>query len=511
VQNSGGPNGRVFFAPGKLAGDPNAGFIVFPYNNRPANVTLGFAPSLTIYTGVEQATLEKPTHAVYANDQWSLNNHWSVMLGLRYEKYSYSDGKGERYNSNSLSPRTELKWDLAGDQRRVMSFSYGQFRGNVGERITREYSSFRRTVRIDRLWDKAGPGGAFPDYTVSRAEVLNPANYGYVLNFTVPDAVYAFDPGFKPEVNHEIVLGYKRSYAGGGFISVNLVNRRWKDLPQAFGSLAPISITDPTGSSTLVKTNYIRTFKIDPEAKRAYNAIETEFKAPLIPGKLTLQGSYSYSRTTANTTYGDSTGFALTQALAQAGLFRTRLSELGVGADVYEPDGLMPTSQGNVLRLLLSYNANYGGARSTFSLLGRYADGSPESATNTVLIPGSSVSTSVSGLNPSFPSAGILPISYTHYYNGRAPFSSPYFHALDLGWVLQLPVGKKVVFFSELNVVNLLNNIRPGTLDRTSQTGVQSPGPLGYRVSNVNNYGYPTSSASFVGARDFNLTLGLKF
>ena len=381
----------------------------------------------------------------------------------------------------------------------------------MGERITREYSSFRRTIRIDRLWNQTGPGGAFPDYTVTRAELLNPANYGFVQNFTVPDAVYAFDRGFKPEVNHEMVLGYKRSYTGGGFIAVNLVNRRWKDLPQAFGSLSPISITDPTGSSTLVKTNYVRTLTNDPGAKREYNSIETEFKAPLIPGKLNLQGSYTYSRTTANTTYGDSTGFGLTQALAQTGLFRTRLSELGVGADVYEPDGVMPTSQGNVLRLLLTYNANYGSARSTFSLLGRYADGSPESATNSVLIPGSNTSTAVSGLNSSFPATGILPIFYTHYYNGRAPFSSPYSHSLDFGWVLQLPVGKKVVFFSEFNVVNLLNNIRPGTLDRTSLGGIQSPGPLGYRVSNVNNYGYPTSSAFFSGARDINLTLGLKF
>lgn len=511
VQNSGGPNGRIFFVPGKLnTGNPNTGFIVFPHNAIPTGANIGFVPTYTEYTGVEQAELVKPSTAFYINDQWTVNNHWSFMFGVRMEKYSYEDGLGERYNSSSVSPRLEAKWDIGGDQQRILAFSYGQFRGNVGERITREYSKFRRTTVITRYWSASG-GAGVTDYQVDRAAVLNPANYGLVVSFNVPDAIYDIDKSFKPEVNHEYVLSYRRAFANGGWMSASLVHRNWEDLANAFGSLTPISIPDPTGSGLPAKTNYKRVLVNDPEAKRAYNGFEVEFRAPIIPGKLNLGGSYAFSRTTANSDYGDSTGFALTQVQAQRGYFRDRFDALGIPREAIEPDGLLPTSLGHSLRLLLTYNVNFGRVRSTFSLLGRYFDGSPERFTQTVLIPGSNSSQTVSGLDPTFPASPTpLPTSYTHFYNGRAPFTSPYFHSLDFGYNLNIPFGK-LEFFTEISVVNVLNNIRPGALDRTMLGGTRATAADGPRISNAVNYGHPTSNTFFSGARDFNLTLGMRF
>ncbi|MDP2876304.1 MAG: TonB-dependent receptor, partial [Holophaga sp.] len=149
VQNSGGPNQRTFRTAGRLPGD---NFVMFNYNTPVNGVNYfsdnsgayrGSIPSMTQYLGASNGDLTKPTTSLYVNDQWSFNNNFSLMMGLRYEKYVYNDSQGERYNSSSTSPRFEAKWDIGGNNQRIVNLSYGEFRGNVHERITRAFSTFR--------------------------------------------------------------------------------------------------------------------------------------------------------------------------------------------------------------------------------------------------------------------------------------------------------------------------------------------------------------------------------
>ncbi len=524
VQNSGGPNGIVFGAPGKLdpsvqiPGVANAGgkYIVFhhlakvgangtafiptaPANNPNAPATVRKMPWMIQYTGVPQATLKKPSTSYYLNDQWAINSHWNVMLGLRLEQWKYSDGLGEKYNSSALSPRMEVKYDIHGDNSRVLNFSYGEFRGNVGERITRAQSTFRNTTTITRYWDKFGPDGIDKEYLVDKADIMNPANYGFVYSFDVPNAIFAINKNFKPERNKEMVFGFRRSFSSGGGFRLEFVNRVWDDLPNAMGSLNPISIPDPTNSGLAPKTNYLRTLVNDPQAKRTYNGLELDFKTSVMAGWY-LQGSYTYSRLTGNSLYGDNTGFTFTENIALTGVFRPRFAELGIASDAYQPEGQFGTSIGNMFKLLAVYSIQKGNVRSSFSLLGRFIQGSPEDLTQTVLIPSP-------GLNSAI---GTLPGTYQHYYNGRGQYLSPDQTLFDFNYNLEIPIGKKLKTFAQLNIVNVFNTIRPGTLNRGS-SGAEMATPVGYRVSSTLNFGAATSNSFFVGARSFNLDLGLRF
>lgn len=431
------------------------------------------------------------------------------MAGLRLEQFKYMDGIGERYKSSTLSPRAELKWDIEGNQKRIVSLSYGEFRGNVGERITRQQSVYRRSTVVTRRWTTPNPVPGTADWIATQAQVLDQTNYGYIASIDDPSVVYDFDRNFKPERNKETVLGFRRSYATGGFLTINLVNRTWDDLPQSIGSVDPVQVSDPFGSPT-VFNNYKRTLVNDPGSKRNYRAVEMEFRAPFFDKKMTIGGSYTYARATANSNYGDSTGFALTQNQAIAGLFRDGFHTLGIGSDTFEPNGPLPTSIGNSLRMIATYSATRGGIKSVVSFTGRYQDGSPEDQVITVTIPGSTAT--ASGLNPSFPTppaATPLPQTYGYYYGGRGQFTSPHSTLFDFGWTLEVPINKKISSFMELSVINVFNHIYPGALSRA--VGGQQASPIGYRVSSSASYGYPTSFSSFVGARDINLNFGFRF
>lgn len=525
VQNSGGPNGRVFFIPGKTdPSGPNAGqYIVFRYDALvgPGGTSffpnsLSRLPSVDVYSGIDQATLDKPVTAFYLNDQWTLNDRWSAMLGLRMEQYKYNDGLGQKYSSTTLSPRLEVKWDPEGNNRRVFSFSYGQFRANVHERITRQFSTFRNTTRVTRLWTgsaSAPPPTSGPaDYLVSKEQVLNLANYGYVLSFDVPNLIYAIDPNFKPDVNHEMVFGFRRAYTSGGSLSANLVRREWKDMANSFGSTAPLTIPDPTNSGLASRTGYLRTLANDPGTKREFHALELQFAAPILPNRVNVSGSYTIGQLKSNSTFGDAEAFGPTSTLAATGLFRERFAALGIAEDSYRPYGELPTSTNQALRLLLVYTASVGRVRSQFSLLGRYTSGGHFNLNNTVTIPSP-------GLNSSFPVAGILPSTYPHFYNGRGQYTTPDTTQFDFGYVLKMPIKGRLEFFSELAVVNVFNQIRVGSntntpgvtsLSRTASGTVQAT-PIGYRINSPSTYGWPTTNGSFYGARDFNLDIGIRF
>jgi hypothetical protein len=353
---------------------------------------------------------------------------------------------------------------------------------------------------VTRYWNQ-NPGSNTMSQ-VSLAQVTNPANYGYVYAYDVPSAIYAIDPGFKPDVNHEYTLGYRRSYSTGGSFSATLVHRTWKDLPMSFGGTDLITIQDPTGSGLPAKTNYLRTLANDPDSRRHYAGIELEWKnIPIIPSTLFFNGSYTYSRTTGTNPLQDSTGW--NSGLANSGWFRSQLVGMGVARDSFDPDGQLPTSGGNAVRMLLTYHANVGATHSSVSLMGNYDDGVVENrTTNNVAMP--------SALNGAIAQ---LPTSYSRFWNGRGQYSQPPTTRFDLAYNLDIPIRKKVMFFTTMTVTNVFNTIRRQYTYWSNSSTVQANPGLGYRINTANTayYGAAPNYSYYTGGRNFGLDFGIRF
>jgi hypothetical protein len=499
-----------FTAPGRI--DPNyanaalAGkYIVFPfgatidgytYNDVNDPYVQGLVPTYTRFFGADQADVKNPTDSIYANDLWTLNDRWSVMAGLRYDRMQLKDARGTRVDSKMISPRFEVKWDVNGDQRRLVNLTYGQFRGLFNARFYRTSVEGRRNNQETYLWT-SGTGEQLVDY----AAVINPANYGLLTSFLNSD-MYAVDHNWKPECNTEITLGYRRSYDTGGFWRATIVHRKWTDLTNAFPDLSkPLTITD--GPLSLV--TYLRTMKNDPDAKREYNGFEFEFSAPLT-ANLLLGGNFVYSSLKGDNVYGDGTGFASSvQTWAEQGNFRYRYENLGYSKDRFEPVGYLAQSRPVVVKAFLTYHVEAGRTKSSVSLQGDYISGARVNLVNNLnqdpnLIPFVNDDTN-------------HPTSIPLFWNGRGQFSQPDTWHLNLVYNFDLAIKGKVHFFCQLAVNNVLNSQIPlsVTYAGSSTARAASAYATGYRLGNFTRYGTPVGTTAVDGVRTLNLDLGLKF
>lgn len=514
-RNNSYPN--QFWGPGQISpNDPaaiSAGvagrYIVFPYN---ANIDgggpltgtyLNMIPTYQQYFGANQSDVTNPTTALFVNDLWSLNNNWSILAGLRFEKMKIEDVKGTRVDSSMMvSPRFELKWDPAGDQSRLVNLSYGQFRGLYNARFYRSFIEGRRNNQATWYWNRNNPAtGLAEPYAVSYAEFTNPANYGY-LGGLATSAAFDIDHDWKPDVAHEITLGYRRSFTFGGYWRATLVHRRWKDLTNS----RPIPQDLYVDNLAVPGGPQIRTYKRilynDPEAKREYNGLEFEWMAPL-NSWLTFAGNYTYGRTVANNTYGDAASFGAIQTFSDPGWWRDGYRAQGFSSSVFEPMGEVANSLNHVVKTFLTARFGSGRARSTVSLLARYFSAPKTSLTNNI-----NLSSSLLPGNPD----PLLPTAVTYYWNGRGQHSTADTYAMDLQYNFNLTLRGKLQFFSQLSVVNVLNHQIPNTLTRDAAgTSSAASFPWGYRHANSFRYGMPTGSAAVAGARALNIDLGFKF
>jgi hypothetical protein len=448
--------------------------------------------------GANQSNVSNPTDSLYVNDLWSINDNWSVMAGLRYDRMRLMDATGTRSDSRMLSPRFDVKWDINGDQSRLVELSYGQFRGCFNAR-------YYRTAVVSRLGNQAtyywnqGVGMQLVDY----AAVTNPANYGMLGSFTSSD-MYAIDHNWKPENDNEITLGYRRTYSEGGFWRATAIYRKWTDLTDVFPILgaSPITITLESAS----QTSYTRLLTNDPKATRNYKGLEFEFMAPL-GDHVRVGGNFTYSSLVGDNVYGDGTSFtSAQQTWAVQGDFRDRYEALGYSKNMFDPVGPLGQSRPVVLKGYISYQMASGRTKSSVALQGDFISGNRVSMTNQVSQDPKLIPFAMTDSN--YPSQ--IPL----YYNGRGQFSSTDTWHLNLTYNFDLALKNKVHFFSQMTIANLLNSQIPLSV---STVGSSSPRPLsayanGYRVGTYSTYGSPTSGYSYVdGVRAINIDLGFKF
>jgi len=233
--------------------------------------------------GPEGGDFDGNMSSYYINDLWSINDHHSVMVGVRFDNFKVSDETREFLSYSQPTFRFEYKWDIHGDQSRVVNASWAQFHSMQPVGLFRSLVTSRLGHNRYRFWDK---GTAVP-YLVDLEQVLDINNYGKVQLETFSGFSYAVESDWKAPISTEIQVGMRRNLSSGGSYKATFVYRTWENDFDFFpGEL----FTAPNGS-----TQIRRVLRNAEGYERKYTGVELEWDLP-IHKRLSVGGSYTFNR-----------------------------------------------------------------------------------------------------------------------------------------------------------------------------------------------------------------------
>ncbi|WP_285569136.1 TonB-dependent receptor [Geothrix limicola] len=531
-----------FQTPGSISKtypDPNlAGkFIVFPYTATLNDIWPGagnaqiwtdpynspIIPEHFIASGLAHGWYQVDTDSVYVNDLWSINNNHSVMLGLRQDKLKGSDVKHTVISYTQFTPRFEYKFDIGGDQKRVINVSYAKFHQPLNGGVILPFIESRKAYQRGYYWTGAAdpsPNAANPNapYLVSLAQLTNPANYTHLAYYSAP-GVDQIDPKVKGMTDTEWTVGYRRNFDNGGSIRITYINRNWENLydwfPDTKGTVFqdPSNPNDPNAQFTALR----RTLAIDSNAHRRYKALELEWNLPLAH-RLTYGGNYSYARFTGNdnenlTSNPDSSVRYDPSEQSNWNSLYYNYYYAQAGA-VPNPDQLRRSV--HHLNGWFVFDCGTAKVKQSVTLRFNYTSGSPFSPTQAYAIP---------GINDTPTPGGVTPVS--GYDGNRLPSNRMYLpiggnnqftyqgsYGFNLHYALEVPVHRSLVWFFNGDIGNVFQHIvtngyTPGNYydypPTWNPTGAVSPYVGGWRVGDT------TGAASKSGFRSMSIESGFRF
>ncbi|HJV48047.1 MAG TPA: carboxypeptidase regulatory-like domain-containing protein [Geothrix sp.] len=533
------PTGRAqnqFQNAGEIAknySDPNlAGkFIVFPWNATVADVAPGYwsnataasqalmyntadyynlLPTLWQGQGLAHGYYHVATTSFYVNDLWTINNFHSLMVGLRDDKVTGADNTHTVITYSQITPRFEYKFDLGGDQKRVVNVSWAQFHQPLNGGIIQPFIQSRYAYQTTRYWSATNPNAANPKapYLVDLATFTDPANYGKVANYTAP-GVDRLDPNVKGMTNTEFTLGYRRNFDNGGSVRITYVDRNWKNLYDWFPDTQGTTFTNPY-DPTASMVGLSRTLRIDPNAHRRYKAMETEWSVPITP-RVFFGGNYSYARFTGN----DNTNLTSVPYRGVKSLPNTSNWNALYYNQYYQqagseaaPDELRrPVHH---LKGWFTFDIGQGRIKQALALRFNYDSGYPFSPTEPYALPNYTLPNSTPAYSGSrLPTATMsLPVGYNQFtYQGSYGF--------NLHYTLDVPIYHSLVWFFVADVGNVFQHITTndytpgnynGNLPMWNASYAGFPYANGWRAQNDLS---PAAAKS--GFRTMSLETGIRF
>lgn len=524
--------------PAITTNDPYGNAVGFFASNLADNVAIfganpgvnGFAPVYQQYYGQDGITKNK-TIALYINDQWTINNHWNLMAGLRQDRFTVTDTDGAELISKTapVSPRVMLKYDVDGDSRRVFTFTAAKFVEDFRAGFTDAFVKKGNTRWARFGWSAFTPG----DYGfVSYNDITNTANYGGPNGLgTVAGGPYqVFDSSSANRgINNisnpyalEFTVGYRRTYNNGSFISMNFVNRAWKNDFAIWTDLDTsnvVYLNDPSGISPTQIGSMVTNFGNSDLLKRSYRALEMEFMGR-ISDVWTVNGTYTYSALRGNTEGGDSTsqGFRDNSASAVLNLRNWLLSSghtpgyVG-GAwsqDDIAPEGALSSDRAHKLRMIAMARLPLGKGWVSYSFIGSYDSGAPYSAV------GANATQSalfLAGL-PATPARPTAPTSFGRFYSGRGAFRTNDFYSVDFKFAFEVPVAFGVKLMGDVTVNNVFNNFLQrgwnAGFSGTTVSAANRANPL--QVADRSQFGTDSGLyTNYAGSRSVAASIGLRF
>lgn len=523
----------TFWGPGQIADDLNAGdifgpgpknpalyagkYIVFNYNALlnnldPASTTdpiLGSAyesliPRVRVLSGSEDGSYKMVTNSYYLNDLWTLNQNHSLMGGIRYDQLKVTDSVKTVASYGLPTLRFEYKWDLFGDQSRLVNASFGQFHSRQPGSLFYPMIQGRLANSTTYYWNQ----GAATPYLVDKAQFLDPANYGYVASRTYAGQSFVVDSGWKAPISNEVTLGFRRSYQNGGYWRATAIYRKWTNLFDFFPGDVFTTASGAKGFQSVLKN--------DSNAERVYKSFELEWSIPFTQ-KFTFGGNYTYARLMSSVrNNSDNPSRSNSQASNSTNFRDWYLTLMTRGA--FNPVVLRDPE--HAIKWYANYTLSTGKVKSNVALRGSYTSGVPMTRTFTYNIPYPIIPGYYDGpAGPNTNRGGLLNTLSQSY--GAGQFTNQDLWDVHLQYNLEFPLLRGMAWFTNIQVNNLFNNrtaaayALPAQGGRDALAGPATNNPYGFQLGqNLNNLYSKDPQGNYIyrqGLRSISVQTGIRF
>ena len=455
------------------------------------------------------------THSLFLNDSWSANSHFTLNLGVRWDKNDGVDAAGNAVaNDSAFSPRLGVVWDPSGNGRWSLHGSYGRYVAALSNSIA-DSASPAGTPSI-LAWFYQGPN----INTGTGAPVASDAALRQIFDWfdsgggTSRPPFFTSIPGVQTQIREslrsphatEFASGASRQLGGRGAIRADFVYRTFTDFYADRIDTSTGSVTDPAGqvfdlalveNTDLLSREYVA------------GSVQANYR---LGSRVDLGGNYTLSRLWGNVN-GETVNSGPVSSSATSYPEYFDLSW-------FAPEGDLLADQRHRLRL-------WGTARLplperlgnfTVALFEQINSGTPYGALG-------NIDSRDYVTDPGYQTA---PATVNYWFTDRDAFKTETMFRTDFSLNYTFGLGGTSQLFAQLQVLNLFNqfqlfNINSNAIDTTVLTAVDDPdrfqtfNPFTERpVQGVHwdygeEFGTPVGAAAYTLPRTFQFALGVRF
>lgn len=457
------------------------------------------------------------SHALFFNDQWRLGNRLTLNLGVRYDRNDGVNSAGVKdVQDAKISPRLGASYDLRGDGNWIANASYGTYVSSLVNGIANLGSSAGGAARFD--FEYLGPAinvDTNAPTLVSTPDALrtlfnwfnsnggtNRANIGAAL----PGVNTHISPDLVSPSADEAAAGLSKRLGQRGVVRVDGVYRKFHDFYST-----KVDTTTGRVSNALGQNFDLNIIENTNLVHREYSGLNVSGSWRL-GGRVSLQGSYTLSRTWGNIDGETSNSGPVTVLPSNYPEYRQERWNY--------PSGDLSIDQrhkGRVLATWISPVSRFGTV--TIGAIQSIDSGTPYGALGSARIT-PYVPTGLGYLN--------APASVTYFFTARDAFHADTSSSTDVSatYSYRVPRASGVELFVKGDVLNAFDRaaiVNPFFLNTAVLTNVSTPAKYAAfnpfttaPVQGTNwdlgpTFGQPQSRFAYQVPRTFRMSLGLRF
>lgn len=475
-------------AAGNPVKDPSGRLI--PIFNSASAGRLSDDSRIGLWLATRGSELDITTDAIFLNDRWTLNDHWSFNIGVRHEIVD-SEATGDiiSVDTDTTVPRLGVSFDPKGDGKYKFDVTYAEYAGRYNPAISGENTPVGNPSLLYGYY--VGPSGEGRDF----APGFDPNNYAFYYA-SVPTGNVFMASGLSSPVQEEITLSAGMALPEGGYLKATYIDRDLTGVIDDF-------ITIDLGCSD-IELGGIDAGCIDNKLYENTDEPERTYQAILLQGRYRLtsnwqlEGNYTYQLENDGNYEGEG-GQAI--GASPFGDFPETQSPR-----VF-PTGHLAQYQEHKVRLWTTYNFDLGRAGDLAAGV-IYRHDSPQTFSFSTSVPLSDIQRA---RNPGYQA---LPGAQTLFFGPRGAGEFDSSSLFDVSLLYAVPVFKRVEPWVKIQVNNVFNDdslIEHNTGIAPDFDGPSDADGLPLNFFPGSSFGRATDVDHYVVPREYLISAGIRF